>query len=1369
MILKAILGENGKLKISEADFNALKAYNDEISNGVSPMTAYYKTLQNASDKVVELASSAGKAGVNLDKLTVRAKTGQKALKALKVASNMLAGMAISFAITKGIELLSKAIDDLNVTNEEYLEQQDEIISKNEEIINSTESRIESLEGLKEKLDETNGSQARMLELTSDINNVLGDGKSKILDNANALAILNAEIENELRLEKERQDLANKEIRDASFNKAKRATSTETAYLNEELTFSDIQNEKYGTAYDDDLSIGKKVSEYIESHLNENDNISIQDVIGYYVEAIKHRNDVGYGEMKISEKEMTEAMESALKDLYVAFEDVINNGEGFLSKTYKQNIIDALYLRAGGVIDDEWRENVYEAINVLDSLTEDVHGALEEYNKALTDDIEGNEDIIYESVLSLFDNIKKRYPEISSIIDTWLSDMVTSLQNNIPGKITVDRASIINDIKDKFGIYFQDKTVETFFETNSIDTDEEIIKFKTLAKEAKSLAEVMKKYVEVSKTRFTLSPEDAEVLSEYQSRIDKLSSSYSNLYNLTTKDITSLMTEFEDFEEVFERFGVDGTAGAGDVKSVIEEIGKELAKAAKEKVPQMTNAIQEMYEMLYNPKGSESKVSSEIEYLMDVLERVNNNKAFSVDEINSLLTKYDLAGNIEKLERGGTSFERDAIVSLINERIKTYNEIIPWEIAKLEAILEENIQNMGIAEYNAISKQIYELKNSHMELLETSEESELDKLLKEFDNQFSHYENEAKYIEAQLANAEARGYIANEAYYKALQDVELDNHDLLEQKLADLKELMKNSGLKENSEEWHELQNEIEETTIALQESKNKMLEFYNQSRQIDWDIFDFSRDRESKFMDEADFLIDLMDRADKFNDEMNSANVLDNLTSEGMATMGLHAANYNAYLEQSIKHSKELAELQKQIEDDKGNTELINRYDDLLEKQQEAILSAEAEKDAMIDLVSEGIEAQKEAFQGLIDEYTEALDVQKDLYDYQKKNSEQTKKIAQIQKQLAAYSGDQSEEARAKVQQLKVQLDEEQDALESDQYDRYISDQKEILTSISEDYNAALDAYLDNTTKVITDSINAVNKNTSDINTAVSGVAKDVGYEISDEFAKTFGENGATLKANFKEVSSSITGVLTPYTTSTTEILKAMATDIHNISGDLIGRSGVSSGTVDFINRKNTYTGKLNTDSSLVDLLKYNNFDSSESARASYYSQMGFGDTYTNSKEQNIAMLEWLKKNGYGAKEYASGGFNLKKQLAWTQENGELEYIIRPSDGAILTPLAQGDSVLNSEASKNLWNMATNPMQFIKDNMVMSIPNVSAIGDNSNIENNIQMSISLPGVSNYHDFVTQLQADKKFEKMIVDVTSSALTGNNTLSKYRHKF
>lgn len=144
----------------------------------------------------------------------------------------------------------------------------------------------------------------------------------------------------------------------------------------------------------------------------------------------------------------------------------------------------------------------------------------------------------------------------------------------------------------------------------------------------------------------------------------------------------------------------------------------------------------------------------------------------------------------------------------------------------------------------------------------------------------------------------------------------------------------------------------------------------------------------------------------------------------------------------------------------------------------------------------------------------------------------------------------------------------------------------------------------------------------------------------------------------------------------------------------------------------------------------------------------------------------WVKKNQLAYKNGTKKvGYD---QVAWTQENG-LEYIIRPSDGAILHPVAQGDMVLNAEASKRLWEVSNNPMQFIKDNMSTSIPSTPTNNGNNNVENNIQMTITLPGVSNYQEFVTRLQSDSKFEKMIVDVTSSALTGNNSLSKYRHKF
>lgn len=73
---------------------------------------------------------------------------------------------------------------------------------------------------------------------------------------------------------------------------------------------------------------------------------------------------------------------------------------------------------------------------------------------------------------------------------------------------------------------------------------------------------------------------------------------------------------------------------------------------------------------------------------------------------------------------------------------------------------------------------------------------------------------------------------------------------------------------------------------------------------------------------------------------------------------------------------------------------------------------------------------------------------------------------------------------------------------------------------------------------------------------------------------------------------------------------------------------------------------------------------------------------------------------------YASGTRKVDRdKVAWTQENGQ-EVIVRKSDGAILTPLSRGDSVIPNNLTNNLfdWGMY-NPQEFA-DSLVRGIPDI---------------------------------------------------------------
>lgn len=123
-------------------------------------------------------------------------------------------------------------------------------------------------------------------------------------------------------------------------------------------------------------------------------------------------------------------------------------------------------------------------------------------------------------------------------------------------------------------------------------------------------------------------------------------------------------------------------------------------------------------------------------------------------------------------------------------------------------------------------------------------------------------------------------------------------------------------------------------------------------------------------------------------------------------------------------------------------------------------------------------------------------------------------------------------------------------------------------------------------------------------------------------------------------------------------------------------------------------------------------------------------------------------------------------QLAWTQENGA-EMIVRPSDGAILTPLAKNDSVLNAAATQNIWDMANNPSAFVRDNLGLGGGSVSPVttGGTTNITQDIQnVTFNMPNVRNYEQLLASMQKDRNFERLINSMTLDKIAGKNSLSK-----
>lgn len=143
---------------------------------------------------------------------------------------------------------------------------------------------------------------------------------------------------------------------------------------------------------------------------------------------------------------------------------------------------------------------------------------------------------------------------------------------------------------------------------------------------------------------------------------------------------------------------------------------------------------------------------------------------------------------------------------------------------------------------------------------------------------------------------------------------------------------------------------------------------------------------------------------------------------------------------------------------------------------------------------------------------------------------------------------------------------------------------------------------------------------------------------------------------------------------------------------------------------------------------------------------------------------KWYDFDENGWLKYATGSRSIPhNQLAWTQEEGQ-ELIYRTTDGALLTPLGQGDMVFTNAMTQRLWEIASGTTPFSSANL--SAPDISSnLTQNVSAENTF--NFNLPNVTNADEFIDELKNNERFEKIVQEVSIGRMMGNNKLNKYKY--
>lgn len=705
----------------------------------------------------------------------------------------------------------------------------------------------------------------------------------------------------------------------------------------------------------------------------------------------------------------------------------------------------------------------------------------------------------------------------------------------------------------------------------------------------------------------------------------------------------------------------------------------------------------------------------------------------------------------------------------------------------------------IKDYQEWYEKALDCKDAILELSESIAElyqNKFDDVAADYENKLSLLEHVTNAYNNGIDDLEERGYLASTKYYEALSDVEKQNIDIQKQELADLTKAMSegvNSGsIKEGSEAWYEFQQQINEVKESIQESETSLVEFANTIREIKWERFDYLQEQISNITEEADFLIDLMENSDLYTDNGQ-------LTDTGMATMGLHGQNYNVYMAQADKYAAELLELNKEIAEDPNNTKLLERREELLESQRDSILAAEDEKQAIIDMVREGIELELDSLRELIDTYTESLDSAKNLYDYQKKVKQQTAEIASLQKQLSAYSGDTSEETRATMQKLQVDLSDAMESLEETQYDHYISEQKKLLDNLYDEYEMILNERLDNVDALLSDMIDSINTNSASISDTLLTQAEKVGYTISEnEKAIWSNEGGAnSIITKYGEAFNAQMTTVNDVISKIAIKIGAMATESDKKAETTIKETTPSTKTDTTVKpQTTTNTKKNNTNANST---KFNE-DVKRGVAAAiwiYGSKSGWGNdpdrnkrltakfgatnakavqSYINAHANNGDLYKYWVSTGrsklsqYYYSAFKKGGLADYTGVAWLDGTPqEPEMVLNPEDTKnfialkdAMRSVADGDSPLselfgNGDSSSNILQQLAK----IESPMAASGTNIGDI--------TYQITIPIDHVQDYNDFMNQMRKDGKFEKFIKSVTIDRLTGGSKIAKNKYQW
>lgn len=827
-------------------------------------------------------------------------------------------------------------------------------------------------------------------------------------------------------------------------------------------------------------------------------------------------------------------------------------------------------------------------------------------------------------------------------------------------------------------------------------------------------------------------------------------------------------------------------------SIKKDKSKNLKKSDKEKIKSYISRNEPIPDKLINKCSPKTQ------------EQLANYNA-SLNWVEDALNKKNLNDEESKTK------ERELQIQQHENLADQYQSDFDFLAAKKENQNTAKDKNQIVDNQKAITSQIYNEKKqaAHLEGNSSKEQQLQEEFSREmvgfekekFDNIAHYYENLMKLQNnsyADLNNAidelEARGMIVGASLYNSQIHLNNEKKAGYEEELKLLESQL--PQIKEGTDEWYDAQDAIQSCKNGIAQTTKNTIELNKAIREVPFLLNEKVSTRLHLVSSEFELINKFMSNKKMFNDKTG------NFTEEGTATL---ASYYNQLLlaQKETKNTKTaLDDMLAAIErGDKGYEDKELAMQEYYEKYDEYLKLAGTELDIqqkLIDMMKEKYQAELDYLKDIMDKRKELLDTEKEAYDYQKTIEEKTKNISSIAKQLEASKGDDSEAGRLRLQQLQVSLDEARQDLQDTEYDKWISDQKEMLDRLYNDYSAFIDDHMNDTDALLREAIEYLEdpatkkefldtwdtymaKHGFDPENDLAAVLNELGkegsvvsaihdlsdiiihyYEVQQKMSETIYKNSLTGngKTNSSNAIDGLIGIVdsppapqpappqvAPAQTPV-EYVTDPATTFQNAAkkGPL---PGYIKSLVGKYQKKATLSKK---EYGPLNQYIYEKTNGKIVVRSDSFSNiakgLGLPETATQSE-----IVQKMKDSGY-----SHGGFveTLQKIPGMNGDDG-------------WATLKRGESVLTPEQTKQFQKLAQN--LDVLNSAVNILPDIQKQNHNHSFVPNynktqtigdVNIQMEFPNVTNYEEFRQKLQYDPKIEKYV----KSVIWDKGDLSKYK---